>query len=145
MPASKKKSSRSSKPKKPARRAARGLPRPEFASVAVVVSDRQRSLEWYTKRLGLDLIASFDHWVTVGRKGRPGVLHLCQTSEYDASIPLEKGNTGIALHLSGDFEAACAALAANGVKFSTPASKEEWGWWAAVEDPDGNEITLTPA
>jgi len=119
-------------------------PRPEFVSVAIVVSDRRRSLEWYTRNLGLDLIDSDDHWVTVGHKGRGGVLHLCQTSEYDTSIPAEKGNTGILFHLSGDFESACRALAANGVKFSHPAQKAEWGWWAMIEDPDGNEFSVTP-
>jgi catechol 2,3-dioxygenase-like lactoylglutathione lyase family enzyme len=144
MSAAKKKTSRSSKTTAQ-RRAPSAVPKAEFVSVAVVVSDRKRSVEWYSKRLGLDVIDSFDHWVTVGRKGRSGVLHLCQTSEYDPSIPLEKGNTGIQLRVPGDFEAACAALAANGVKFSTPPTKEEWGWWAAIEDPDGNEISLTPA
>ncbi len=129
----------------PARKKVSKLPKATFSSVAVVVSDRKKSLEWYTKKLGLDAIAKMDHWVTVGRKGQAGVLHLCQTSEYDATVPLEKGNTGINLHLPGKFEAACALLAANGVKFSTPPTKEEWGFWAAVEDPDGNEITLTPA
>lgn len=120
------------------------LPAATFASVAVVVSDRKRSLEWYTQRLGLDPIQKMDHWVTVGRKGKAGVIHLCQTSEYDTSIPPEKGNTGIHLHLPGNFEAACTALAGNGVKFSSPPKKEAWGWWAMIEDPDGNEISLTP-
>src|SRR5580658_5198027 len=86
MPAARKKSSRSSK--KPTAR--RSLPKAEFVSVAVVVASRKKSLEWYTKRLGLDVIQSIDHWVTVGRAGKPGVIHLCQTSEYDPSIPLEQ-------------------------------------------------------
>ncbi len=129
----------------PARKKASKLPKLTFASVAVVVSDRKKAVEWYTKKLGLDVITKMDHWVTVGRKGKDGVLHLCQTSEYDKSIPAEKGNTGIHFHLPGNFEAACVALERNGVKFSTPATKEAWGWWAAVQDPDGNDITLTPA
>lgn len=120
------------------------LPKATFASVAVVVSDKQRSLDWYTKRLGLDVLARSEHWVTVGRKGKAGMLHLCQVSELDASMPLEKGNTGILLHLPGDFASACAALASNGVTFSSPAKKEAWGWWAVIEDPDGNEISLSP-
>jgi len=121
------------------------MPKPSFVSVAVVVSDRKKAVEWYTKKLGLDVIVKMDHWVTVGRKGRPGELHLCQTSEYDISIPLEKGNTGINLQLPGNFEAGCAALQANGVKFTQPPKKEDWGWWATIQDPDGNEISLTPA
>ncbi|MGI0071122.1 MAG: VOC family protein [Thermoplasmata archaeon] len=129
----------------PASKKPGALPKATFSSVAVVVADRKKSLQWYTKKLGLDAIDQMDHWVTVGRKGESGVIHLCQTSEFDTSIPPEKGNTGIMLHLPGDFEASCAALAANGVKFSTPATKADWGWWANIEDPDGNEIALGPS
>jgi len=119
--------------------------KPHFSSVAVVVSDRHRSVKWYTENLGLDHIVDMDHWQTVGEKGRPTELHLCQVSEYDDKAPLEPGNTGIAFHLSGDFVAACGALRARGVEFTVPATKAEWGWWAMVKDPDGNELCLTPA
>ena len=129
----------------PAKKKSAKLPKATFSSVAVVVSDRKKSLDWYTKKLGLDLIVKMDHWIAVGRKGEGGVIHICQTSDYDKSLPLEKGNTGINLHLPGKFEVACAALEANGVKFVTPPQKETWGSWATIADPDGNEITLTPA
>jgi catechol 2,3-dioxygenase-like lactoylglutathione lyase family enzyme len=129
----------------PASKKVTGVPKAVFVSVAVVVSDRKKSLDWYTKKMGLDVIDQMDHWVTVGRKGHGGSLHLCQTSEYDPSIPAEKGNTGILFHLPGKFEEACGALAANGVKFSSPPQTADWGSWAIVEDPDGNEITLMPA
>jgi len=120
------------------------LPKATFVSVAAVVSGRKRSLEWYTRSLGLDAIDQIDHRVTVGRKGRPGGLHLGPTSEYDPSIPLEKGNTGIPLGLPGDFEKGGAALAANGVKFSSPPREADGGWGAVIEDPEGNEISLLP-
>jgi catechol 2,3-dioxygenase-like lactoylglutathione lyase family enzyme len=129
----------------PAKSKSARLPKSTFSSVAVVVSDRKKSLEWYTKTLGLDAVTRMDHWVTVGRKSHERVLQLCPTSEYDPSIPLEQGNTGINLHIPGDFFRACVALKANGVKFSSRPKKEEWGSYAAVEDPDGNEITLTRA
>ncbi len=118
--------------------------KPAFASVAVVVSDRERSLDWYTKNLGLDLVDRMDHWVTVGRKGQNGLLHLCQISEIDPSAPLESGNSGILLSLRGDFPTACAALEARGVRFTSPPKKEPWGWTATIADPDGNEIWLGP-
>ena len=121
------------------------LPRSIVFSTAVVVSDRARSVEWYTKRLGLDLVQDMGHWVTVGRKGEGGLLHLCQWSEFDPGAVPETGNLGINLHIPGDFEAACDALRANGVEFARPPTKEEWGWWARVKDPYGVEITLTPA
>jgi catechol 2,3-dioxygenase-like lactoylglutathione lyase family enzyme len=118
---------------------------PYFASIAVVVSDRRKAVEWYTKALGLDLIDSEEHWVTVGRKGREGVLHLCQTTEFDTHGTLEPGNSGICLRLPGtDFEANCSALKARGVEFARPPEKSEWGWWAMIRDPDGNEHLLAP-
>lgn len=120
-------------------------PVPAFSSVAVVVSDRKKAVEWYTEKLGLDHVADADHWQAVGQKGRPGVLHLCQVSEFDAKAPLEPGPSGIAFTLEGDFVTACDALKARGVKFSTPPTKFDWGWGASVVDPDGNEHYLSPA
>jgi len=117
---------------------------PHFASVAVVVSDRTKAVEWYTEKFGLDHLDDSDHWQTVGIKGRAGVLHLCQVSEYDAKAPLEPGNTGIHFRLPGEFLESCEALKARGVEFSTPPEKFDWGWGAAVRDPDGNEIYLSP-
>jgi len=121
------------------------LPKATVFSVAVVVSDRSRSVKWYTEKLGLDLVQDLGHWVTVGRRGTGGLLHLCQWSEFDKSTVPETGNLGINLHVPGDFEAACAAYRANGVEFARPPTKESWGWWARVRDPDGIEITLMPA
>ncbi len=120
------------------------LPRAKFFSVAVVVSDRKKSLEWYTKNLGLDLVQDRGHWVTVGRKDGSGLIHLCQTSEIGMDERPEPGLTGIELNLPGDFRVACEALEANGVKFRKGPTKEPWGWWAGVLDPDGNELTLMP-
>lgn len=120
-------------------------PEPFFASVAVVVSDAEKALDWYTARLGLDVIDREDHWITVGRKGKPGLLHLCQPSGPDAKSQLEPGNSGILFLLPGnDFEAGCAALKARGVEFTEGPTKAEWGTYAVVRDPDGNEHSLMP-
>lgn len=56
----------------------------------------------------------------------------------------EPGISGIELKLPGDSVAACAALEKNGVRFRKRPTKEAWGWWAGVLDPDGNEIALMP-
>ncbi len=119
--------------------------KPYFSSVAVVVSDRKKAREWYTSTLGLDLIDDEEHWVTVGRRGRPGVLHLCQTTEFDPKGTLEPGNSGILLRLPGkDFAASCAELKSRGVPFHQEPRKDPWGWWASIRDPDGNEHVVMP-
>jgi len=130
---------------KGSRAGASGLPKSHVASIAVVVSDRKKATEWYTARLGLDVIESMDHWVAVGRKGKGGMLHLCQMSEFSPDAPLEPGNSGITLRVPGtDFVAECAKLKANGVEFIEGPQKESWGWYATVRDPDGNELFLMP-
>ena len=131
--------------RKPAARARASLPKGYVATIAVIVSDRKAATDWYTGRLGLDLIESMDHWVAVGRKGKGGLLHLCQISEFEPTAPREPGNTGITIRIPGtDFAQACAALKANGVEFAEDAKKESWGWYATVRDPDGNELFLMP-
>jgi len=121
------------------------LPKAHVASIAIVVSDRAKATEWYTQRLGLDVVESMEHWVTVGRKGKGGMLHLCQLSEFEPNAPLEPGNSGVTLRVPGtDFEAACGELKANGVEFAEGPKKEPWGWYATVRDPDGNELFLMP-
>jgi catechol 2,3-dioxygenase-like lactoylglutathione lyase family enzyme len=145
MPKARKKRSQKAAAKPRKRAARRPDSRPHFASVALVVSDRNRSVKWYTETFGLDHLENEEHWQTVGEKGRPVELHICQVSEYDDSAPLEPGNTGIAFRVGGDFVAACDALRDRGVEFSVPPTKAEWGWWAMVKDPDGNEIAILPA
>jgi catechol 2,3-dioxygenase-like lactoylglutathione lyase family enzyme len=116
--------------------------------VALVVSDRKRSVDWYTKKLGLDVIEqgprSDAHWIVVGRKGERGGVHLCEIPTFDPKFPVEPGESGIQLDLAGDFRRSCAALKANGVRFVTPPTKRRWGWYAKVVDPDGNEWRLNP-
>jgi catechol 2,3-dioxygenase-like lactoylglutathione lyase family enzyme len=132
----------------PARKPSGRNPNAAFHSVAIVVSDRKRSLEWYTRCFGLDIVqqekAQGGHWVTVGRRDQNGTLHLCQFTEFDPTFPLEPGNSGIQFSLPGDFRNACAALRSRGVEFAQPPKKETWGWWAMVSDPDGNQIMLVP-
>ena len=131
--------------RKPVAHAHAALPKGYVATIAVIVSDRKKATEWYTGRLGLDLVESVDHWVAVGRKGKGGLLHLCQISEFEPTAPLEPGNSGITLRIPGtDFVQACAALKSNGVEFAEGPKKEPWGWYATVRDPDGNELFLMP-
>jgi len=120
-------------------------PTARFHSVAVLASDLDRSLAWYTGPLELDVLEHDGHGVTVGRTGENGAIHLGQMTGIDPSSPPEPGNTGIQLDLEGEFRTACAALAANGVRFSRLPLKRPWGWYALIVDPDDNEIRLNPA
>ncbi|MCI4328507.1 MAG: VOC family protein [Thermoplasmata archaeon] len=118
---------------------------PMVATVAIVVADRTAAKDWYTSKLGMNVLADDDHWVVVGRKGEGGQLHLCQRSEAGEGIEMEPGTSGILLLLAGDFRKACAGLKESGVEFTQGPEKAPWGWCATVRDPDGNEHFLMPA
>ena len=111
-------------------------------ATTIVVSDRKRAVEWYTKKLGFEVIQDMGHWVTVGHRGTTGLLHLCEGPEIGEE--LSPGNQGITFHVRGDFAAAVADLARRGVTLATPVTKRPWGMFAKIADPDGNEITLNP-
>lgn len=111
-------------------------------ATTVMVSDRRRAVDWYTTKLGFEVVQDLGHWVTVGHKGTNGLLHLCQGSEIDEE--LSPGNQGITFHVRGDFEAKVAELARKGVKLDVPVTKRPWGMFARISDPDGNILTLNP-
>jgi catechol 2,3-dioxygenase-like lactoylglutathione lyase family enzyme len=129
----------------PGRRQARPASKPPdlyFFATTIMVSDRARSVAYYTEKLGFRVIQDLGHWVTVGHPGSNGLLHLCQADEIGAE--LEPGLQGITFHLRGNFRAKCAALARRGVRFDRPPTKASWGTWARISDPDGNLITVNP-
>ncbi len=103
-------------------------------SVALMVADAKKSAKWYEEKLGFSTEGS-GHWITVWPKGSNAKLHLCEGR-------LEPGNSGISLYCKS-VEKMAAALGKKGVKFATPVTKKEWGTFAMIADPDGNEIWLS--
>ena len=103
--------------------------------IAVVVSNANKSAEWYKEKLGMEIRDKEGHWVTVAPKGSDVVLHLCESKQ------LEKGNTGIALRVD-DLDKAYKEMTAKGVEFTVKPKKEEWGYYGMFKDPDGNEFWL---
>jgi extradiol dioxygenase family protein len=118
---------------------------PWVASVAVVVSDKEKAKKWYSEKLGLDIISEKAHWVTVGKKGKGGQIHLCQMTEIDSKFPLEPGNSGILFMVEGDIVKHYETLKARGVEFPQPPVKRPWGWECVFRDLDGNEHMIMPS
>ncbi len=106
--------------------------------MAVVVSNANKSADWYKEKLGLEIRDKMGHWVTVAPKGSEIVLHLCETT------PLETGNTGIAFRVD-DLDKTYKEMSSRGVEFTKEPTKEEWGTFAMFKDPDGNEFWLMPS
>ncbi|MHB8604247.1 MAG: VOC family protein [Thermoplasmatota archaeon] len=106
--------------------------------IAIVVSDPKASAKFFREKVGLDVVDDDGHWVTVGTKGAPTVIHLCAASERNKVDP---GNTGLGF-TAANVEKTCHELAARGVKFAHPYAKTQWGERAVFLDLDGNEFTI---
>ncbi|MGA7923284.1 MAG: VOC family protein [Thermoplasmata archaeon] len=118
------------------------IPKAWFASAAVLVSDRGKARDWYTQKLGLDVLSNDDHWITVGRKGQGAMIHLCQVSEAGDGAQLEPGNSGFLLLVPGKLGPISEVWKERGVEFTEPPTDAPWGTYAVVRDPDGNDITI---
>jgi len=108
--------------------------------VAIVVTKAEKSAEWYRDKLGLEIRSKEGHWVTVAPKGSDVVIHLCEPFEGNA---LEPGNTGIAFRVN-NLDETYAELSKKGVEFTVKPTKEEWGSYAMLKDPDGNVFWIMP-
>ena len=64
------------------------MPIERIGSIAVVVSDVNKSKEWYRDKLEFEVQDDMEHWVVVRPPGSSTGIHLCQVE------PLEPGNTG---------------------------------------------------
>ena len=106
-------------------------------SVALVVSDAKKSARWYGEKLGFKVSLEDEHWITVWPEGAQWKIHLCQSDEYR----IEPGNSGIGLYCE-DIDSEYEELKSKDVKFSRELTREPWGSFAMLEDPDGNEIWL---
>jgi len=112
----------------------------EISTVAVMVSNPKKAMEWYRDKLGFEIQSDEEHWAVVAPKGSSNGLHLCPDG------PLEPGNTGIVL-LAPDIEATCKELKNNGVEFTRDLAKSEWDEnlkYAMFKDLDGNVFWLMP-
>jgi catechol 2,3-dioxygenase-like lactoylglutathione lyase family enzyme len=124
-------------------------------TVAVVVSDRKKALQWYRDILGLPVayIGPFEadsdaavqgsaekpgHWVELGPSRPLTRIHICELS--DKSI--QPGPTGITF-LTDKIQTEYDRLRAEGVRFLYPPKRMEWGeWLCEFADPDGNQFDL---
>jgi catechol 2,3-dioxygenase-like lactoylglutathione lyase family enzyme len=114
--------------------------------VSVPVRDQQRSLEFYTEKLGFRVITDQpfgpdQRWIELG-VGKSGAGITLFTP------PGQEGRigqfTGISL-LADDVLTTYRELTRKGVKFAREPQVEDWGTSAILLDPDGNQFVLSSA
>jgi predicted enzyme related to lactoylglutathione lyase len=122
-----------------------------ISSVSVVVSDQDRSLAFYTEKLGfelqMDAPMGLSRWIQLAPKGAQTSLVLGKPTEdmppeiYERTSSMMGGFTNFIFDVD-DMEGTYAELTGRGVEFVDKPSQQAWGWWATIKDPDGNIIGL---
>ncbi len=101
------------------------------------VSDIDRSLEFYTGRLGLEEEQRDSQWAEL----KAGGLRIGLNAGRQES-PAGDGGAVIAFEPDGDLDGAVSELREQGVSFPGEISEHPWGRIATFKDPDGNDLQL---
>lgn len=115
-----------------------------IASTTVSVTDQDAALDFYINKLGFVKRADEDmgngmRWVTVELPGAQTGIVLARG--YGSGNPVGSF-TGLVLS-SDDIQATYKELAAKGVHFTEPPTRQPWGMMQALfEDQDGNGYVL---
>jgi catechol 2,3-dioxygenase-like lactoylglutathione lyase family enzyme len=112
----------------------------KFANVPV--TDQDRALEFYTKKLGLRVITDSpfndkQRWIELGIPRAETKLVL-----YTAPGQVIGGLMNIAFS-ADDVFATAKEMKARGVEFVQEPQKADWGTSAIFKDPDGNQFVLS--
>jgi len=108
-------------------------------NATIFVSDMDRSVNFYTKILGLKLAQRFgNYWASV----EAGKLAIGLHPASNQNPSGRDGSTIVGLELSGDIEDAISTLKRQGVKFRGVVSQDNAGRTAHFEDPDGNPLYM---
>lgn len=130
-------------------------------SVAILVNDTKKAVEWYNEKLGFEVVENKGHTVYLKARGDSFILHLCgKCGAWEKDRP--GGRTGIWFHcgevtmrrdaesgqliLASDpvqVEKTYQELKAKGVEFSEELTTTGWGKYAIFRDPDGNELEMS--
>ncbi|WP_223567758.1 lactoylglutathione lyase [Agrobacterium tumefaciens] len=117
----------------------------------VRVKDLDKSIDFYTRLLGMTLLRRLEYpdgkftiaFVGYGPEDTQAVLELTYNWEQEAAYELGNGYGHIAVGVRNIYDV-CNELAANGAKIPRPAGLMKHGTTvlAFVEDPDGYKIEL---
>lgn len=113
----------------------------KFASVPV--TDQDRAVEFYTKKLGLRIItdapfSGSQRWIELGFPRAETKLVLFTAPGQDKMI----GGFMNVTFMADDVEATARDLKARGVEFVQEPQKADWGTAAIFKDTDGNQFVL---
>jgi predicted enzyme related to lactoylglutathione lyase len=120
-------------------------------STHVYVTDQDRAKAFYTEKLGFTVrmdapMGPDNRWLELAPAGGGDTsLVLAKPTpgmpEYDLATSMI-GTFATFIFAVDDMNATHQELSARGVEFRDQPSRQDWGWWATIADPDGNVIGL---
>ena len=110
-------------------------------NVTVFVSDMDRSVDFYTSTLGLELQARYGNYWAEVRASKDLLIGLHPASP-NGPAPGTPGGMHIGLNLEGSMDDAIKTLTARGIAFEDTVVDDKAGRFAYFNDPDGNRLYL---
>ena len=111
--------------------------------VSIPVKDQNKALEFYTKKLGFQILTDQpfgnQRWIELRIPG-------ADTGVVLFTPPGQEGRIGTFANISfacDDIQKTYEELRTRGVEFQQPPKKESWGTSAIFKDPDGNAFVLS--
>ena len=132
----------------------------KIATAQVWVHDQDEALEFYTKKLGMEVrqdvtmaeLGNF-RWLTVGPVGQddvaivlmaiPGPPVMDDETAKEVATLMGKGFAGTVFLTTDDCQASYEDLRARGVEFTETPEERPYGIDAGFRDPSGNSFRLT--
>ena len=113
----------------------------KFASVPV--TDQDRALEFYTKKLGFRVLTAApldgtQRWIELGIPRAETRVVLFTADDHKKLI----GSFMNFTFCTDDVEGTASELKSRGVEFVQEPTKADWGTMAIFKDPDGNKFLL---
>lgn len=122
-------------------------------STTILVTDQDTALDFYVNKLGFEKRADVPmgpgapRWIEVAPSGAQTVVVLA-TKDFSPDEETGRlfeslvGKYNGLVFATDDLDATYKTLTERGVSFSTQPTKEFWGYYAEVQDPDGNTLML---
>lgn len=132
----------------------------KIATAQVWVHDQDEALEFYTKKLGMEVRSDVTvremgnfRWLTVGPAGQPDIAIVlmaipgppvmdAETAEQVREL-MAKGFAGTVFLTTDDVYADVEELKRRGVEFSSEPEEQPYGIDSGFRDPSGNSFRLT--
>jgi predicted enzyme related to lactoylglutathione lyase len=125
----------------------------KITNIALVVSNQQKSVEFYTQKVGFEIKTDFapkggNRFVTVGPKGQDLEIMLWEVggttdpSQKEVSKNWAPGRSPPIVLRVADCRGIHKELSGRGVKFHQEPFDHPWGISATFVDPDGNLFSM---